>query len=57
MKALLKLIANNVEYNIDAKQLVDFVIELEQEMKTMDFTEPLYQYFKRVMEREMPEGL
>lgn len=39
------------------KDLVDFVIALEKKVGKMDFTEPLYQYFKKIMEKEMPENV
>lgn len=39
------------------EELVEFVISLEEELSTMDFTEPLYKYFKEIMEREAPEDM
>lgn len=39
------------------QDLVDFVIALEKKVGKMDFTEPLYQHFKKIMEKEMPENL
>jgi hypothetical protein len=39
------------------QDLVDFVIALEKKVGKMDFTEQLYQHFRKIMEKEMPENL
>jgi len=39
------------------EELVELVILLEKKCVSMDFTEPLYQYFKKVMKKESPESL
>ncbi len=39
------------------QEMVDFVIAIEKEMRSMDFSEPLYKYLKSVMEKEDPAGL
>jgi hypothetical protein len=57
MRSLSKLISEVLMEGVSAERLVEFVIELEKEMGTMDFTEPLYQHFKKIMEREDPAGL
>ena len=60
MKALSRLFFEIFEeglLDVETEKLVQFVIELEEEMGTMDFTEPLYQHFKKIMEKEDPAGL
>jgi len=57
MKVSLELRADDLNCLNSIEQLIEFVIELEKEIASMDFTEPLYQYFKSIMEKEMPENL
>jgi hypothetical protein len=57
MRALSKILTEALEDNVSTERLVALVIEMEKEMKSMDFTEPLYQYFKKIMQREDPKGL
>ena len=57
MRALSKILTEVLENNVSTERLVALVIEMEKEMKSMDFTEPLYQYFKKIMQREDPKGL
>jgi hypothetical protein len=56
MRAFVKFVSDHIEQS-EIEDLVYLVMEMEKELKTMDFTEPLYKYFKSVMEKEMPEGL
>lgn len=48
---------DDIIYMNSEEDLLEFVIELEKQLGTMDFTEPLYQYLKSIMVKEMPENL
>ena len=48
---------DDIIYMNSEEDLLEFVIELEKQLGTMDFTEPLYQHLKNVMVKEMPENL
>jgi hypothetical protein len=56
MRALVKFVADSIEQS-EIEDLISLVISMEKELASLDFTEPLYKYFKSVMEKEMPEGL
>lgn len=56
-KSVMNSIAEPLAKSFKPKDAVDFVIALEEAFRSMDFTEPLYKYFKKVMEREDPAGL
>jgi len=60
MRAVSKFMARAIEdgiYETPTDRLVELVIEMEKEIKAMDFTEPLYRHFKKIMEKEDPKGL
>ena len=60
MSVLSKFMGREIEdglCDIPIGKLVQLVIDMEKDIKAMDFTEPLYQYFKKIMEKEDPAGL
>ena len=49
--------ANALLNSFDYEELISLVKEIEKQAASMDFTEPLYKYFKSIMEKEDPDGL
>jgi len=52
-----KTLINSIYDTLTAPEAIEFVKQLEERFGTMDFTEPLYKYFKNVVKTESPEDL
>lgn len=43
--------------SFDFEQIVEIIKETEKQAASLDFTAPLYKYFKSIMEKEDPDSL